>query len=125
MVVVTSSKASGARGSSSGGGVKSLWAGVAGSGGRLIGVEALWACLATIGGGCVFVQAGCARGTGAVIDGGSSEGRSDAGVEAPPRSFVLLQFTNFIGCCKTVHVAVSSYSWRSSDVRFFDVLSQP
>ena len=84
MIVVATSKASGARGSSGVSGVKSLWAGMAGRGGRLFGVVALWACLATIGSGCVFVQAGCARGTGAVIDGGASEGGSDAGVKAPP-----------------------------------------
>ena len=83
-VVVASSKTSGALEISGAGAVKSLWTGVAGSGGRLIGVEALWACLATIGSGCVFVQAECARGTGAVIDGGASEGGSDAGVKAPP-----------------------------------------
>ena len=84
MVVVATSKASGARGSSGGVGVKSLWAGVAEGGGKLIGVEALWACLATIGSRCVFVQAGCAWRTGAVVLGGASEGGSDAGVEAPP-----------------------------------------
>ena len=84
LVVVETSKASGARGSSGGVGVKSLWAGVAEDGGKLIGVEALWACLATIGGGCVFVQAGCAWRTGAVVLGGASEGGRDAGVEAPP-----------------------------------------
>jgi len=41
LVVVETSKTSGARGSSGGGGVKPLRAGVAGRGGRLIGVVAL------------------------------------------------------------------------------------
>jgi hypothetical protein len=46
LVVVETSKASGARGSSSGGGVKSLWTGVAGRGGGSIIVISWWTELA-------------------------------------------------------------------------------
>ena len=107
LIVVASSKASGARGSSGVGGVKSLWACVAGRGGRLIGVEALWACVATIGGGCAFVQAGCAWRTGAIVLGGASEGGSNASVEAPP-------WVASIFCCyKCIDIFISSKSCRT------------
>ena len=113
LVIVRANRTSCAGGSSGGVGVVTLRTGLAGGSGGLISVVAFWAELTAIGGVSSFVQTWSARHADPVIDSGSGEGGGDASVEAPPRSVAV---NNRAGCSKSIHVAVSSYSWRSSAI---------